>query len=115
MLFRSGYWSLANWIKDQVPDARRYIVRFERAAAAAALKRGLDGVICGHIHHPGARQVEGVHYCNDGDWVENCSMLYEDSSGHLRVGFHHMKANAGDVLLGSIPRGSAGVTFDKAA
>jgi UDP-2,3-diacylglucosamine pyrophosphatase LpxH len=109
-----GYWSLANWIKDQVPDARRYISRFEHAAAAAALKRGMDGVICGHIHHPGIRNVEGVLYCNDGDWVENCSMLYEDMSGYLRVGFHHMRSAETDVVRDT-PVEAAGVTLDKAA
>ena len=112
--FGFGYWSLANWIKDQVPDARRYIGRFEHAAASAALKRNLDGVICGHIHHPGTRHVEGVHYCNDGDWVENCSMLFEDLSGHLRVGFHHIRETAEHVSPG-VTVEACGVTFDRAA
>ena len=78
-----GYWSLATWIKGQVPDARRYIERFEHAAAHAAVRHGLDGVICGHIHRPGIRDVDGVRYCNDGDWVEHCSALVEDRSGRL--------------------------------
>lgn len=80
-----GYWSLASWIKHQVPDARRYIDRFEHAAAHAALRHGLDGVICGHIHRPGIRDVDGVRYCNDGDWVEHCSALVEDRNGRLSI------------------------------
>ncbi|MBS0375218.1 MAG: UDP-2,3-diacylglucosamine diphosphatase [Proteobacteria bacterium] len=80
-----GHWSLASWIKHQVPDARRYIERFEHAAAHAAHRHGLDGVICGHIHQPGIREVSGVRYCNDGDWVEHCSALVEDRSGRLAV------------------------------
>lgn len=80
-----GHWSLAAWLKHQVPDARRYIERFEHAAAHAALRHGLDGVICGHIHRPEIRVVDGVRYCNDGDWVEHCSALIEDCHGTLSV------------------------------
>jgi UDP-2,3-diacylglucosamine pyrophosphatase LpxH len=80
-----GHWSLATWIKQQVPDARRYIERFEHAAAHAALSHGLDGIICGHIHRPEIRNVNGVRYCNDGDWVEHCSALVEDRNGRLAL------------------------------
>lgn len=83
--FGFGYWSLATWVKQKIPDARLYIERFEHAAAYAALKHGLDGVICGHIHRPGIRQVDGVTYCNDGDWVEHCSALVEDRNGRLSI------------------------------
>lgn len=83
--FGFGYWSLASWIKQQVPDAMRYIERFEHAAAYAALRHGLDGVICGHIHRPEVRMVDGVRYCNDGDWVEHCSALAEDWNGRLAL------------------------------
>jgi UDP-2,3-diacylglucosamine pyrophosphatase LpxH len=83
--FGFGYWSLASWLKDQVPDARLYIERFEHAAAHAALRHGLDGVICGHIHRPQIRTVDGVLYCNDGDWVEHCSALVEDRSGRMSI------------------------------
>jgi len=80
-----GHWSLATWVKQQVPDAREYIARFEHAAAHEAQRRGLDGVICGHIHRPGIRQVGGVQYCNDGDWVEHCTALVEDRSGRMAL------------------------------
>jgi UDP-2,3-diacylglucosamine pyrophosphatase LpxH len=83
--FGFGYWSLATWIKNGVPDARRYIERFEHAAAHAAVKHGLDGVICGHIHRPEIREVDGIRYCNDGDWVEHCSALVEDRNGRLAL------------------------------
>lgn len=77
------HWSLATWVKQRVPDAREYVARFEHAAAHEALRRGLDGVICGHIHRPGVREVDGVLYCNDGDWVEHCTALVEDRSGRM--------------------------------
>lgn len=80
-----GRWSLATWVKERVPEARTYVDRFERAAAHAALRRGLDGVICGHIHRPGVREVDGILYCNDGDWVEHCTALVEDRSGRLSL------------------------------
>jgi UDP-2,3-diacylglucosamine pyrophosphatase LpxH len=84
-LFGFGYWSLASWVKQQVPDARRYVERFEHAAAHAALRAGLDGVICGHIHRPEIREVDGIRYCNDGDWVEHCSALVERLDGTLSL------------------------------
>jgi len=83
--FGFGYWSLATWLKSQVADARLYVERFERAAAHAAQRHGLDGVICGHIHHPEIRTVGGIRYCNDGDWVEHCSALVEDRNGRLAL------------------------------
>ncbi len=113
--FGYGYWSLSNWIKDQVPDARRYIGRFEQAAAAAATRLGLDGVICGHIHHPGIREVEGVRYCNDGDWVENCSMLCEDMSGQMYIRFHHSAAVEPVPLISSVAEFSGARAYDEAA
>ncbi len=80
-----GYWSLADWIKERVPDALDYIDRFERAAAAEAARRGFDGVICGHLHRPALKEIDGVLYCNDGDWVESCTSLVEDMNGRLAV------------------------------
>jgi UDP-2,3-diacylglucosamine pyrophosphatase LpxH len=79
------YWSLATWIKQRVPDARKYIERFEQAALAEARRRGFDGVVCGHIHRPELREVDGVLYCNDGDWVEHCTALVEDRNGRLAL------------------------------
>ncbi len=83
--FGYGHWSLSDWLKHSVPDARRYISRFEEAAAAEAARRGADGVICGHIHRAVVREIDGVLYCNDGDWVESCSSLIEDFNGRLAV------------------------------
>jgi UDP-2,3-diacylglucosamine pyrophosphatase LpxH len=96
-----GYWSLATWLKQQVPDARRYIERFEHAAAHAAIRHGLDGIICGHIHRPEIREVDGVRYCNDGDWVEHCSSLVEDLNGRLSLMFHTAEPRRVDV--GALP------------
>jgi UDP-2,3-diacylglucosamine pyrophosphatase LpxH len=79
------YWSLSQYLKSKVKNAVNYISSFEEALADEAKKRGLDGVICGHIHKPEIRQINGVTYCNDGDWVESLTALVEDHSGELRL------------------------------
>lgn len=79
------HWSLASWLKSRVGKACEYVERFERAAAAEARARGLDGVICGHIHRPNMTRHDGVLYFNDGDWVEHCTALVESHSGELQL------------------------------
>jgi len=79
------YWSLSAWLKHKVKNAVEYISRFEETVAAEAEKRGVDGVVCGHIHHAEIRQIGGVLYLNDGDWVESCSALVEDARGNLEI------------------------------
>ena len=61
------------------------IDRFEVALAGEAQRRGLDGVVCGHIHHAEMREVNGVLYLNDGDWVESCTALVEHADGRLEL------------------------------
>ena len=79
------HWSLASYLKLRLPNAVRYVEAFEHAAAQAARSRNLAGIVCGHIHRPGLRQIDGVLYCNDGDWVESCTALVESSSGELSL------------------------------
>lgn len=79
------YWSLSQYLKLKVKNAVSYISSFEDALAAEARKHGLDGVICGHIHKPEIRDIGGITYCNDGDWVESLSALVEEYSGELRL------------------------------
>jgi UDP-2,3-diacylglucosamine pyrophosphatase LpxH len=80
-----SYWSLASYLKTRVPNALAYIEAFEHAAVHEARRRGLDGVICGHIHRAQLREIEGLLYCNDGDWVESCSAVVEDRNGRLAL------------------------------
>jgi UDP-2,3-diacylglucosamine pyrophosphatase LpxH len=79
------YWSLSQWLKQQVKGAVKAIDRFETALADEARRRGFDGVVCGHIHHAEMRMVNGVLYCNDGDWVESCTALVEHQDGRLEL------------------------------
>jgi UDP-2,3-diacylglucosamine pyrophosphatase LpxH len=80
-----GYWSLSAWAKRQVKEAVKAIDRFEAALAQEARSRGFDGVVCGHIHHAEMREVDGVLYINDGDWVESCTALVEHVDGRLEL------------------------------
>lgn len=77
------YWSLSAFLKYQVKNAVAFITRFEEALADEAARRGMDGVICGHIHTPSRTDIGGIDYCNDGDWVESCSALTEDFAGEI--------------------------------
>jgi UDP-2,3-diacylglucosamine pyrophosphatase LpxH len=62
-----------------------FIASYETEMIAETKRRGLDGVVCGHIHHAEIRMSDGVLYCNDGDWVESCTALAEDFSGKLTI------------------------------
>ena len=79
------YWSLSAWLKRRVKEAVKAIDRFETAVAGEARRRGFDGVVCGHIHHAEMREVGGVLYLNDGDWVESCTALVEHEDGRLEL------------------------------
>jgi UDP-2,3-diacylglucosamine pyrophosphatase LpxH len=83
--FGLPYWSLSAYLKHKVKNAAMFISDFENAVVSAARKRGADGVVCGHIHHAVIKPVDGVLYCNDGDWVESCTALVENASGQLEI------------------------------
>ncbi len=77
--------SLSALLKKKVKQAVNMISNFEGFIAKAAQKRGVDGVVCGHIHHAEMRDINGVLYCNDGDWVESCTALVEHDDGRLEI------------------------------
>src|SRR4249919_1273027 len=80
-----GYWSLSQYLKQKAKRAVSFITDFELALVREARRRGLDGVVCGHIHKAEIRMVDGMLYCNDGDWVESLTALVEDHAGQLRL------------------------------
>jgi UDP-2,3-diacylglucosamine pyrophosphatase LpxH len=86
--FGLRYWSLSEYLKQKSSAAERYIGRFVQAGLDDARRRGLDGIICGHIHRPGLVQRDGLVYANDGDWVENLTALSEEMDGSLRLLSH---------------------------
>jgi len=79
------YWSLSRYLKLKVKRAVSYIGSFEEAVAHEARRRGADGVVCGHIHHAEMRDIDGVLYLNDGDWVESLTALVEHEDGRLEI------------------------------
>ena len=72
-VFGGNYYSLAAWIKARVHKARE------------AKKQKVDGIICGHIHHPKIKVDDGIMYCNDGDWIESCTALVEQKDGKIEL------------------------------
>jgi len=83
--FRLPYVPLPIVIKLRIARALRYIREYEQTVAADARERQLDGHICGHIHYGNVRDIDGVLYCNDGDWVEHCTALVEQRDGTLEL------------------------------
>jgi UDP-2,3-diacylglucosamine pyrophosphatase LpxH len=79
------YWSLSAYLKHRVKKAMMYVNDFEEAVALEAKRRGHHGVVCGHIHRAEMRDIQGVLYCNDGDWVESCTALVEHQNGQLEL------------------------------
>lgn len=83
--FGLPYWSLSAYLKHKVKNAVAFISEYERAIAEEARRRHVDGVVCGHIHHAEMRDIDGILYCNDGDWVESCTALAEHADGRLEI------------------------------
>ena len=79
------YCSLSSWLKHQVKIVVNYMGRFEEVVAREAAVAQVDGLICGHIHRAGIREIGPVLYTNAGDWVESCTALAENQAGHLGI------------------------------
>lgn len=80
-----GYWSLAGYAKRKVKTAINFICDFEDSVIHAVRERGLDGVICGHIHSAAIKEVDGLLYVNCGDWVDSCTAIVEHLDGRLEL------------------------------
>jgi UDP-2,3-diacylglucosamine pyrophosphatase LpxH len=87
------YWSLSAYLKHKVKKALNYVTSFETAVAHEARRRGHQGVVCGHIHRAELRRIDGVLYCNDGDWVESRTALVEHYDGRLELVQWHAAPN----------------------
>ena len=80
-----GYWSLSRYLKYRVKKAVDFVFQFEVNLATYCRKKGYDGVICGHIHHAEIKEINGVTYMNDGDWVESMTALVEHHDGRWEI------------------------------
>ena len=87
-LFGFDYWSLSAYAKKRIKNAVSFIGKFEEAIVRYSKEYAVDGVICGHIHSPMIRAIDGVGYYNSGDWVESCSALVEDFEGQITLLTH---------------------------
>jgi UDP-2,3-diacylglucosamine pyrophosphatase LpxH len=83
--FDLPYWSLSKHAKAKVKNAVEFISHYEDVVAHAAGIRGVDGVVCGHIHTAEMRVINGIAYYNDGDWVEGCTALVEHFDGRMEI------------------------------
>jgi UDP-2,3-diacylglucosamine pyrophosphatase LpxH len=79
------YWSLSSYLKHKVKNAVNFISAFEKTVVQESRHQKVDGVICGHIHHAEMREIDGMLYCNSGDWVESCTALVEHLDGRLEI------------------------------
>jgi UDP-2,3-diacylglucosamine pyrophosphatase LpxH len=104
------YWSLSAYLKLKVKKAVNFISDFEVAVANEARKLGYQGVVCGHIHHAEIRNIEGMLYCNDGDWVESCSALVEHSDGRLEI--LKFNPNGNSLNVTELPRNTSDVNTE---
>ena len=96
-----GYWSLSQYLKLRVKKAIDFIFQFEKNLAAYCKKRGYDGVICGHIHHAEIKEIDGVTYMNDGDWVESCTALVEHHDGRWEIITWSKEKDSVDIITDS--------------
>lgn len=83
--FGFGYWSLSKFLKHKVKKAVDFMFQFEKNLTEYCKKRGFQGVICGHIHHAEIKEIDGIVYMNDGDWVESMTALVENHNGTWEI------------------------------
>jgi UDP-2,3-diacylglucosamine pyrophosphatase LpxH len=79
------YRSISAWLKHKVKLAVNYMGKFEDVVVREGNEKGVDGLICGHIHKAGIREIGTMLYNNSGDWVESCTALAENSDGRLGI------------------------------
>jgi UDP-2,3-diacylglucosamine pyrophosphatase LpxH len=98
------YYSLSQVVKQKVKQAVSFIGDFENELCAVARTERCDGVICGHIHHPADKTMDGIHYLNSGDWVETMSAVIETIDGEWKILYYNdwAKLNGKTELLDEI-------------
>lgn len=84
-LWGGQYWSLSRWAKNQVKSAVNFIGEYEKVLCSEAKKADVQGIICGHIHHPALEQIDDITYINTGDWVESCTAVIESHDGAIEL------------------------------
>ena len=80
-----SHFSLAAYVKFKVKNAVQFMSDYEQSIVRTLKNEGLDGVICGHIHHAEIKEIEGFLYVNTGDFVESCTAIVEHFDGRLEL------------------------------
>ena len=93
-----GYWSISKYLKHKVKSAVDFMFQFEINLTEYCRKRGFDGVICGHIHHAEIKEINGIIYMNDGDWVESLTALVEHHDGRWEIITYKPEASNVDII-----------------
>lgn len=87
-----SHFSLAAFIKFKVKNVVQFISDYEQSIVTTLNKEGLDGVICGHIHHAEIKMIDQFLYVNTGDFVESCTAIVEHADGNLELVRWHKEA-----------------------
>lgn len=87
-IFGMKYWSLSLFLKQRTKQAMMFINEYEKAISMECKRKNYSGVICGHIHKPEIKTINGIFYYNTGDWVESCSAIIEDYDGNFSLIFY---------------------------
>ena len=90
------YYSFSQRIKQRVKEAVNYVSDFEEKLVELAKANQCEGIICGHIHKPDIRKIDGITYMNSGDWVESLTALVEDHKGNWEL-LYFLKENHFDL------------------
>ena len=93
-----GYWSLSAYVKAEVKNVVSFIGQFEESVVRYARDWNVDAVLCGHIHTPAVRALDGTGYFNTGDWVESCTALVEHYDGRIELLHHPIDTSSPAVL-----------------
>lgn len=84
-LFRVFKFSFSNFLKQKAKEAVKYISSYEDTMSRYCINNGYDSVLCGHIHKPELKSIDGVNYYNTGDWVENNTFIVETLNGEIKL------------------------------
>lgn len=84
-MFGMPYWSFSSWAKIRVKQAVNFISAFQEVVTQEARRAGVDGVVCGHIHHATIEEMGDIRYINTGDWVESCTAVAENDDGSFEL------------------------------
>jgi UDP-2,3-diacylglucosamine pyrophosphatase LpxH len=80
-----SHWSLSSYLKYKVKESVNFIGDYEETLTKYVKNKGLNGIICGHIHHANIRDIDDIRYMNCGDWVESCTALVENHNGTFEI------------------------------